>query len=126
MHNQQSHVHNDNGKLLLYLFNHVNIASYVPSMSDIDILTTWLLNLSITHKLNNLARFIISKFDYTVLYHELQVKWKFGFVIIILSLKGKNGFSFSSCIVNNKNKGLLKVEIEILDLYAYTIILISR
>ncbi|KAI5698317.1 hypothetical protein M8J75_005068 [Diaphorina citri] len=73
VHNQQSHVHNDNGKLLLYLFNHVNIASYVPSMSDIDILTTWLLNLSITHKLNNLARFIISKFDYTVLYHELQV-----------------------------------------------------
>ncbi|XP_026682774.1 uncharacterized protein LOC113469354 [Diaphorina citri] len=73
VHNQQSHVHNDNGKLLLYLFNHVNIARYVPSMSDIDILTTWLLNLSITHKLNNLARFIISKFDYTVLYHELQV-----------------------------------------------------
>lgn len=71
--NNMKRIHNENGKLLLYLFNYVNIFSYIPNKSDLAVLNNWLLNFNITNKLNNLSRFIISKFNYSEIPHELQV-----------------------------------------------------
>lgn len=71
--NNMNKIHNENGKLLLYLFNYVNIFTYVPNKSDLSVLYNWLLNFNITNKLNNLSRFIISKFNYNALPHHLQV-----------------------------------------------------
>uniref|UniRef100_A0A8D8XCV4 Ectopic P granules protein 5 homolog n=1 Tax=Cacopsylla melanoneura TaxID=428564 RepID=A0A8D8XCV4_9HEMI len=71
--NNVERIHNENGKLLLYLFNYVNIFQYTPNESDITVMSEWLNKLSITNKLNNLARFILSKFNYNELSHEIQV-----------------------------------------------------